>query len=145
VKSWIYFARHGAAGPIKIGRAADPHKRVRDLAVGSPIALVLLGAVLSDRPEEEEVEIHTRLSEHCIRGEWFVAAAALQEMKRLEMRVIFPEELKSRETPNDVLDTQMNFRALPEEIEAWKGAARRAGMPLSRWARSQLDAAAGEA
>lgn len=142
MKSWIYFARHGTEGPIKIGRAADPHKRARDLAVGSPVVLVLLGAVLSDRPEKEEAEIHARLREHCIRGEWFVADAALQEMKRLEARVVFPDELKSCETPNDVLDTQVNFRALREEIEVWKVAARRADMPLARWARSHLDAAA---
>lgn len=145
MKSWIYFARHGVDGPIKIGRAVDPHKRVRDLAVGSPIPLVLLGAVLSDRSEEEEDEIHARLHEHCIRGEWFAAEAALHEMERLGSRMARPEELMPQATLNDVLNTNVNVRAKPEEMSAWKRAACDVGMSLSRWARSQLDASAGEA
>jgi hypothetical protein len=145
VKAWIYFACCGTDGPIKIGRAADPHKRVRDLAVGSPIDLVILGAILSERPEEEEAEIHERLREHCVRGEWFVAEMVHQEMKRLETRLVAPDELKSCETPNvDAFGTNVNVRALPEEMLMWKAAAHRAGVSLSQWARNQLDAAAAE-
>lgn len=144
MKSWIYFARHGADGPIKIGRAYNPHKRVRDLSVGSPIALVILGAVLSMHAEEEEDEIHDRLREHCIRGEWFAAEAVRQEMFRLGSRLIGPEDVSPQETPNDSLKTNMNIRASAEELAAWKMAARAAGMSLSRWARDVTNAGAAE-
>lgn len=144
MKSWIYFARHGSNGPIKIGRAADPRKRVMDLAVGSPVPLALLGAILSDCAEAEEAEIHARLRAHCIRGEWFTADEALCEMQRLDRRMQSPEALAIQETPNDVLDTNVNFRARPEELAAWKDAARGAGMSLSQWARLQLDKASVE-
>lgn len=145
MKGWVYFARQGASGPIKIGRAVDPHKRVRDLSVGSPIPLVILGAVLSEAYEEEEAEIHARLDERCVQGEWFVAEVAFCEMKRLEARMVSPEELIPQKTHNDVLDTNVNVRVRPEEMAAWKLAARRAGMSLSRWTRNELDAAAGDA
>lgn len=143
MKGWIYFARHGADGPIKIGRAVDPHKRARDLSVGSPIPLVIFGAVLSEAYEEEETEIHVRLDEHCIQGEWFVAEAAFSEMKRLEARMVPADEIIPQRTYNDVLDTNVNVRVFPEEMAAWKRAARRDGMSLSQWTRRELDAAAG--
>lgn len=145
MKGWVYFARQGASGPIKIGRAVDPHKRVRDLSVGSPIPLVILGAVLCEAYEEEEAEIHTRLDEHCVQGEWFVADVAFCEMKRLEARMMSPEELIPQKTHNDVLDTNVNVRVRPEEMTAWKLAAQRASMTLSRWTRSELNVAAGDA
>lgn len=155
VKGWVYFARHGAEGPIKIGRAYDPHTRVRDLAVGSPIGLVLLGAVLSTSPEKEEVEIHARLHEHCIRGEWFAAEAVLHEMRRLRNRMVLPEKLKRQESPNAGLNRQVHsptvakkdvtvrMRADVSEVKRWRAAARRAKRTLSDWMRLTLLNAAG--
>jgi Meiotically up-regulated gene 113 len=140
VKSWIYFAQHGVNGPIKIGHAFDPRKRVMDLAVGSPVAITLLGAALSEHAEEEEAQIHERLRKQCVRGEWFVGEVALREMERLGTRMIAPDEVIPQETPNDVLNANMNVRASPEELTAWKAAAQREGMSLSQWTRNQLNA-----
>lgn len=142
VKSWVYFARQGADGPIKVGHAFNPRGRLRDLSVGSPIALVLLAAVLSDRADEEEGEIKQRLKAHCVRGEWFAAEAVRQEMDRLGLRLVAPEDVTRQETPNDSLKTNLAFRASADELAAWKVAARSAGMSLSQWARNILDVSA---
>jgi hypothetical protein len=135
----------GGKRPDQNRAAVNPHKRVRDLGVGSPISLVLLGAVLSETYEEEEAEIHARLDEHCVQGEWFVAEIAFCEMQRLEPRMVPPEELVPQKTHNDVLDTNMNVRVRPEEMAAWKHAAQREGLSLSQWARNELEAAAEDA
>lgn len=140
MKSWVYFARHGVDGPIKIGRAYDPHKRVRGLSVGSPIGLVLIGAVLSARADEEEAEIHARLDAHCIRGEWFTAGAVQEEMERLMSRLVMPEDIDPQETENDTLGSNLNIRVTADELTAWKVAARSMGMPLSQWARNVFNA-----
>jgi hypothetical protein len=108
------------------------------------VALVLLGALLSESPEEDEIEIHARLQEHRLRGEWFVAKAALHEMQRLGARVMSPEVLIRQETTSDSLDSNMNVRVFPEEIEAWRLAAKRLGIGLSQWIRSQLNDACEE-
>ena len=144
MKCWIYFARHGTDGPIKIGRAYDPHKRVRDLSVGSPVALILLGAMLSTRAVEEETEIHDRLRASWIRGEWFVADAALQEMKLLADRVLVPDEIRRQKTPVRGFSSTMNVRVRRRELRAWKLAARAAGLPLSQWARNIFNRRAAE-
>lgn len=144
MKAWVYFARAGARGPVKVGRACNPHKRLRDLSVGSPIALVLIAAVLSDCAEEEENAIKNRLHMHRIRGEWFVAEAVRHEMSRLESRLVAPEDVKPQETPNDSLNVNMNVRVSVEELAAWKAAARSAGMSLSQWARNVVNVDASE-
>lgn len=33
MKGWVYFARLGTEGPIKIGRACDPQQRVAGLSL----------------------------------------------------------------------------------------------------------------
>jgi hypothetical protein len=145
VKAWIYFARCGTDGPIKIGRAFDPRNRVRDLTIGSPTPLLLLGAVLSERAAEEETEIHERLHKECIRGEWFEAEAALREMFSLRERLVTPESLEDVNEPaDDAYGEQFNIRVRSEDVAVWKAAARRADMPLSRWVRIQLNALAEE-
>jgi hypothetical protein len=63
--------------------------------IGSPVALSVLGAALSDHAAEEEAEIHERLHVHRVRGEWFNAEAALREMSNLGERLITAERLKS--------------------------------------------------
>ena len=63
--------------------------------IGSPVAILLLGAVLSSRAEEEELEIHERLCAYCVRGEWFEAEAVLREMKRLDARLVAADKLKA--------------------------------------------------
>ena len=144
MKCWIYFARHGCDGPIKIGRAHDPHKRVRDLSIGSPVALVLLGAMLSAQAEEEEDQIHELLRTSCIRGEWFIAEAVEQEMDRLAARILVPDAIVPEESSNDCFNANMNVRVTAAELTAWKLAAKASGMSLSQWARNVFNACAAE-
>ena len=112
--------------------------------MGSPIALVLLGAALSLCAEEEENEIKNRLRVQRVRGEWFVAEAVRYEMRRLGSRLVAPEDVKPQETFNDSLNVNMNVRVSVEELAAWKAAARSAGMSLSQWARNVVNADASE-
>ena len=142
MKSRVYFARQGADGPIKVGRAYNPRRRLTDLSVGSPIALVLLGAMLSECAEEEEDALKQRLKAYCVRDEWFAAEAVRQEMNVLVSRMVAPEDVTPQETPNDSLKTNLAFRASAEELAAWKVAARSVDMSLSQWTRNILDAAA---
>ena len=67
----LYFIQHDDDGPIKIGIAADPARRLESLQVGNPVALRLL----AHRPGalELEMDLHRRLAAFRIRGEWFNA------------------------------------------------------------------------
>jgi len=71
-KGWVYFARFGADGPIKIGCAQNPLQRVRNLSIASPVAIRLLGAMSCRDPEGEETKLHTKLQKHQVRGERYV-------------------------------------------------------------------------
>lgn len=142
MKAWIYFAQFGAAGPIKIGRAYDPHQRVKGLSCCAPAEIFLLGAVLSGHAEAEEKELHACLRKHHIRGEWFEAAAAMSAMECLGSRLVSAEALKHQKPLVDGITAQVAFRVRGREIAAWKRAAKRAGIPLSQWARNVFNRAA---
>jgi len=67
----VYFIQQGENGPIKIGTANDPKKRLKELQTGNPSRLYLLGMVRGST--EREHHLHKRLTEHQTRekGEWF--------------------------------------------------------------------------
>jgi len=67
----IYFVQAGKGGPIKIGRADDPDKRLLELQVGSPERLVTLAVF--DGPAWLERACHREFSKDQghLRGEWF--------------------------------------------------------------------------
>lgn len=65
----VYFVR-AATGHIKIGRSADPELRLRDLQLGSPVRLVLVGTIATS-PEDTEARLHHRFSAAREHGEWF--------------------------------------------------------------------------
>lgn len=67
--SFVYFI--GCEAMIKVGSAKDTSTRLRELQVGNPFPLSLLGAVRGGRPLE--LAIHQRLAPHRQRGEWFRA------------------------------------------------------------------------
>ena len=69
----IYFIQVGHDGPIKIGKAVDPEKRLQTLQTGTPETLRLLAVIPGDRTRE--AEIHRHLKAHRQRGEWFAANA----------------------------------------------------------------------
>jgi len=67
----VYFIQQGEDGPIKIGTANDPKKRLTELQTGNPSRLYLLGTVRGST--EREHHLHKRMKEHQTRegGEWF--------------------------------------------------------------------------
>lgn len=77
-RSWVYFARAGEDGPVKIGHAKDVRSRLSSMQTGCPIPLTLLGVLPGGR--EREAEFHARFAALRVRGEWFRAEGALAEL-----------------------------------------------------------------
>lgn len=65
----IYFIQAGSHGPIKIGLARNPHRRLRKLQVGCPWRLYLIGYILGGW--EKEKSLHEKFAHLKKRGEWF--------------------------------------------------------------------------
>lgn len=74
----VYFVQGVDGGPIKIGLAADPDERLKELQVGSPARLlvrcVLAGGSLVER------ELHLQFAASRLWGEWFEPTPALMEI-----------------------------------------------------------------
>lgn len=68
IDGYIYFVQM-ETGPIKIGRAKNPHTRLTQLQVGSPYKLNLLFFFPGGAKSENAT--HTILSNERIRGEWY--------------------------------------------------------------------------
>lgn len=68
-KTHIYFVQGVDGGPIKIGRADDPHARLRELQVGSPVILRLCRAEIA--PQNWETRLHQTFAAYRLHGEWF--------------------------------------------------------------------------
>lgn len=60
-------------GPHKVGLSRNPTRRLSQLQVGSPVALMLerSGPVSASDPDEVEAYAHWLLRESYVRGEWF--------------------------------------------------------------------------
>lgn len=66
----IYFIQAGKHGQIKIGYTdSNPVDRLRSLQVGNPLKLRLVGVV--DGTKQAEKDLHHRLREYRVNGEWF--------------------------------------------------------------------------
>lgn len=66
----IYFIRPvGRAGPIKIGCASNPMRRLSDHQRGSPVRLELIG--LLEGQHETEHQLHWEFRDCHVHGEWF--------------------------------------------------------------------------
>lgn len=96
----IYAIQRGLDGPIKIGLAKDPSKRLGDLQVGCPDQLVLLA--VGDLPNAAEKAFHRRLDAHHVRGEWFMPTdevmAVVREIGRLP-EFVGPERPNAAPSP----------------------------------------------
>lgn len=67
---WLYFVQMGDSGPIKVGRAVYPLKRLAELQTGNPVPLRLLAA--SEGGGRLEAGVHRALWEGRIgETEWF--------------------------------------------------------------------------
>lgn len=69
---FVYFIQSGSNGPIKIGAAASPLSRLRELQTGNPAQLTMLG--VEPGGSSRERELHQRFSAHRLGGEWFAPA-----------------------------------------------------------------------
>lgn len=72
-----YFVQASFTKHIKIGRASDPALRLKDLQIGCPEQLILLGCV--DANELSETEAHDRFNQYHERGEWFWPGPLLEQ------------------------------------------------------------------
>lgn len=66
---YIYFIKAKTSACIKIGKAIDPMKRLRGLAMFSPERLELLGVLAEGQHTEKS--IHTKFATSRDHGEWF--------------------------------------------------------------------------
>jgi len=84
----IYFVQMGRTiGPIKIGFTRKRvETRMAELQVGNPELLVLLGARLGTK--EEEQALHKEFRDLHLRGEWFAFHHSLLEKIQQELSTI---------------------------------------------------------
>ena len=67
--AYIYFIRCG--NHVKIGIANNIKRRLCILQIGNPVDLILLGAVGTNQPDDDEYALHVALHKYRTRGEWF--------------------------------------------------------------------------
>lgn len=119
MQEYVYFVRSGTHGPIKIGRAVDPHERLRQLQTGSPVELRLLGTIPGG--VDLEAALHDLLGDSRLRGEWFRPTVAVRAYAVLATAIDgrHPEEIASwqiAETALPMLRRAGIFRRPQEEI-----------------------------
>ena len=78
-KQLVYFIQVVGNGPIKIGVATRPWKRMADLQVACPYELEMAGYVASDDARDLELMLHGLFSAHHLRGEWFHPAREIED------------------------------------------------------------------
>lgn len=76
--SYVYFVQQITGGPIKIGWAADPRKRIYTLQLSNPVPLVIL-AVMPGTLELEK-DLHLRFETSMVLGEWFDPSPELLQL-----------------------------------------------------------------
>lgn len=74
----IYFAYAPELNRVKIGfTEGDAKQRVDNLQVGSPVDLLLIGAINGER--EQEKELQNQFSALWVRGEWYTLTDCLKQ------------------------------------------------------------------
>lgn len=71
VYSEIYIINMVGTNFYKIGYAKNSEQRLKILQIGNPFELTLVNSFLINNPKKVEKNIHTKLAEHKVRGEWF--------------------------------------------------------------------------
>lgn len=84
---YIYFVHAPLSRRIKIGRAADPYRRLQILQVGSPEELVMLGWLRTTPGSKLERNIHGLFKRHRTRGEWFEACDLILDFAKSKCRL----------------------------------------------------------
>lgn len=77
----IYFIQcNGTDGPIKIGIAVDPNRRLSELRIGCPYPMQMLATCPGD--DMLERQLHATFRDDRIHGEWFTCTPKLLELAR---------------------------------------------------------------
>lgn len=119
----IYAIQCGREGPIKIGVARDPQKRLADLQVGCPYELFLVAA--GDLPDSAEREFHRQLWDYSVRGEWFQPHENVWDAAREIGRIDFvgPEQPRLKKpkpkTGEDALAAIFAYAQKPSDPETF--------------------------
>lgn len=74
---YVYFIQAEDSGLIKIGRAADPIRRLAAMQTGSAEPLRILRTIRAADDKALERDMHRRFSNCRVRGEWFHPSSAL--------------------------------------------------------------------
>lgn len=74
---FVYFIQQGSDGPIKIGLAANPEKRLGTLQSGNPDRLYVRAIIRTAEPKKLEIDLHGLFRQHRVGGEWFQPTAEL--------------------------------------------------------------------
>jgi len=67
---WVYVIQH-ELGPVKIGIAEDPHRRLGELQVSCPFELTVRNSRRPVDAQEVESFLHDHFERYHMRGEWF--------------------------------------------------------------------------
>lgn len=93
----VYFIQAGMDGPIKIGFARDPWKRLEELQPGNPYALYLRATLPGGR--RTEAKLHQRFAHLRLVGEWFEPEQEISDlMTRIREKSIDPTFGHGRKT-----------------------------------------------
>ena len=83
MSGFVYFVQGTHGGPVKVGWATDPTRRLAELQVGNPTELVIVHVVAG--PVAQEVRLHEALADWSVRGEWFNPNAAFRSAVRIAL------------------------------------------------------------
>lgn len=75
--SQVYFVYAKAVNLIKIGRSAEPERRLDELRLLSPVELEIIGLV--DGGSRREAELHQKFARYRSHGEWFYATPEIRQ------------------------------------------------------------------
>jgi hypothetical protein len=70
-EGYVYLIKSQCRSVVKIGKAIDPIKRIKEIQTGSADPLYLHATIYSENPAFLENQIHKLLKRDWVRGEWF--------------------------------------------------------------------------
>lgn len=131
----IYFIQPEGGGLIKVGRALEPEKRLRELQIGSPVKLVLCRA--EPAPGWWETRLHQVFAPWRQHGEWFKAHPALAnigdcipdqtlEAEPIDLTAVVASESLWRSIqwanhdPADYEEPEPELEYEPDDPEGWR-------------------------
>jgi hypothetical protein len=153
----VYFISCGTKGPIKVGFTADrnPNARIRQLQIGSPEPLTLIGTIMAYASIERTIQ--TFLGPHHVRGEWFEREPALLLMHRLQMDATFHRSelvdeiaflliTRAKREPDDEEDNEpLSVRVAHQLLRDWVDRLYRVNtdkpLPFRAWLHGQIERA----